>query len=411
VVLGGGAAGAYAVEALREAGFTGRVVLITQEHNLPYDRPNCSKDYLQGEVEEAWMPLRSEAFYAERAIEVMQGRRVVRADAEAKTLRFEDGEALSYDTLILCTGCTPRRLDVPGTDLDGVMILRSYADSNVLREAAQHSTRAVMVGASFIGMEVAYSLRKLGLDVTVVESEPVPFARTLGQQVGKRLQAEHETHGVRFYLDSTVRALEGEQAVERVVLKDGTVLDAELVVIGIGVEPATDFLHGLERATDGSVVVDASLYAGAEVYAAGDIAQFPDWRSGEPVRIEHWRLACQHGRLAGYNAAGRSLTYRSVPYFWTVQFDINLHYVGHATKWDDIIYDGDPQGEQFMAYYIRADTVRAVVGINRSRDLAAIHELMRRELLPVPEVLRQGSFDPVALLREAGGEQASYGRC
>lgn len=404
VVLGAGAAGAYAVEALREAGFAGRVVLITQESSLPYDRPNCSKDYLQGEVEEEWMPLRSEAFYAERGIEVWQGRQVIHVDVEAKILRFEDDETLAYDTLILSTGCTPQWLDVPGIDLDGVLTLRSYADSSVLYQAAQRAQRAVVIGASFIGMEVAYSLRKLGVDVTVVAPESVPFAQLLGQQVGLRLQAEHEKHGVRFYLDAAVRALQGDRAVKCVVLEDGTVLDADLVVIGIGVKPVTDFLSsGLERAPDGSVRVDASLYAGAGVYAAGDIAQFPDWRTGEPVRIEHWRLACQHGRLAGYNAAGRSMSYRSVPYFWTVQFDIHLRYVGYATEWDDILYDGDPQGEQFLAYYVHAGSVLAVVGVNRDREMAALHELMRRERLPAPGVLKQGSVDPVTLLREAEG--------
>lgn len=403
VVLGAGAAGAYAVEALREAGFAGRVRLITQEAVLPYDRPNCSKDYLQGEVEAAWMPLRSEAFYAEHGIEVWQGRQVIRADTADKILHFADGETITYDRLILCTGCTPRQLDVPGKNLDGVMTLRSYADSDLLREAAQSAQQAVVVGASFIGMEVAYSLRQLGLAVTVVAPESVPFDAILGPQVGHRLQAEHEKHGVRFVLDATVQALHGEQTVKRVVLNNGTVLDADLVVVGIGVQPATGFLHGVERAADGSVIVDASLCARPGVYAAGDIAQFPDWRSGEPVRIEHWRLACQHGRLAGYNAAGRSMSYRSVPYFWTVQFDLHLHYVGHATEWEDILFDGDPQGEQFMAYYVKGDTVRAVAGVNCDRDMAAVHELMRRELLPVPapELIQRDTFDPIARLREA----------
>jgi NADPH-dependent 2,4-dienoyl-CoA reductase/sulfur reductase-like enzyme len=403
VVLGAGAAGAYAVEALRAAGFTGRLVLLTQEPDLPYDRPNCSKDYLQGEAEEAWMPLRSAAFYAEHAVEVMPGRHVNRVDVAGHHLQFDDDQVLTYDTLILCTGGTPRRLDVPGADLDGVYTLRSYADSTHLREVARQARRAVVIGASFIGLEVAFSLRQLGLEVTVVAPESIPFARILGARVGRLLQAEHEKHGVRFVLEATVQKFAGEQAVQHVVLNDGTRIDTDFVVVGIGVVPATDVLHDLKLASDGSVVVDEYLRAGEHLYAAGDMARFPDWRTGELIRIEHWRLACQHGRLAGYNAAGRSLPYRGIPYFWTVHFDVRLRYVGHATEWDDILYDGDPQSGQFIAYYVKGKHTLAAAGVNRDRDMAAIHELMRREIMPTPDTLRQQPVDVVTLLRQAGG--------
>jgi NADPH-dependent 2,4-dienoyl-CoA reductase/sulfur reductase-like enzyme len=230
----------------------------------------------------------------------------------------------------------------------------------------------------------------------------VPFAGNLGQRIGRRIQAEHQKHGVNFRLGTSVQALEGDQAVRRVVLQDGTALDADLVVIGIGVTPATDFLHGFELADDGSIRVDAYLQAGNGVYAAGDMARFPDWRTGKSIRIEHWRLACQHGRLAGANAAGRSIPYRSLPFFWTVQFDLTLNYVGHAEGWDDIIYRGEVEGEQWIAYYVKDDAIRAAVGANCDRDMAVIHELMRRELLPAPEAWRQGAVDLVALLRAAG---------
>ncbi len=411
VVLGSGAAGAHAVEAARAAGFDGRLLLIAAEEFPPVDRPNLSKDYLQGEAPMEWMPLRPAAFYAEHDIEVVRGRTVTAVDASARTLTFADGEVLRYDTLIVATGGTPRALGVAGEDLEGIYTLRHLPDSDRIREAAENAERAVIVGASFIGMEGAASLRALddAPDVTVVAPEAVPFEKTFGARVGRMLQQRHEEHGVRFVLNQEVRAFEGDGAVERVVLQDGTSLPADLVVVGIGVRPATDFLHGIECAEDGGVIVDEHLRArladdaaaDGSLYAAGDIARFPDWRTGKPTRIEHWRLACQHGRIAGRNAAGRDESYRSIPYFWTAQHGMNLRYVGHAEDWDDIIFDGDPEGDAFIAYYIRGDQVLAALGLKRDRDMAALEALMQRDLLPSPDALRDGSTDLAERLKAA----------
>ena len=227
---------------------------------------------------------------------------------------------------------------------------------------------------------------------------PPPFEAILGEPIGRLIQAEHEQHGVQFYLEAEVEALKGEESVSGVALKDGTTLDADLVVVGIGVTPSAEILEGLPLADDGSVRVDEYLRAADSLYAAGDIATFPDWRTGQPIRIEHWQLAGQHGRLAGYNAAGREQPYRSIPFFWTIHFDLQLGYVGHAASWDEIIYDGNPEDREFIAHYVQDGRIVAAAGVNRDRDMAAIHELLRRERLPEPEAFRQGAVDLIKLL-------------
>ncbi len=403
VILGGGAAGAYAAEALREEGFDGRIVMVTADHFLPYDRVNVSKDYLAGSIEEAEdLVLRSSAFYEAHDIEVKEGRRVTGVDAEARRLTFEGGETMVYDALILCTGGTPRTLDVDGAALDGIYTLRNIADSDVIQDAAQNVERVVIVGSSFIGMEGASSLRQLreDLPITVVSPSAVPFAAVLGEEVGRMLQVLHEENGIAFRLEEHVARFEGEGAVAEVVLESGERLPADLVVVGIGVEPATGFLKGVDLAEDGGVIVDDRLRAAEGLWAAGDIARFPDWRTGQPTRIEHWRLACQHGRLAGYNAAGRAEAFRSVPFFWSAQHGSSLRYVGHADSFDEVVIDGDLYAEEFIAYYVAEGEVRAAFGMGRDQKMAALEELMRREILPTPGELCRGEVDLLKRLNE-----------
>ena len=401
VVLGGGAAGEYAVEALREKGFGGRVVMITREAETPYDRPNCSKEYLQGEAPEEWMFLRGDDFYKQRDIERMHGRIVAKLDASAKRLEFEDGEKLDFDGIIICTGGIPRTLDVPGIDLEGVFTLRSYQNSKTILTAGKKASRAVVVGASFIGMEVAWSLKELGLqEVTVVSPEEVPFARPFGERVGQMIKTIHEENGVVFRLGHSVKEFRGDRKLQQVVVDDGTVIDADIAVIGIGVRPATAFVEGLSKADDGAVIVDDRLRAAEGIYAAGDIANFPDWRTDRRIRVEHWRLACQHGRVAGYNLAGEDTPYRSIPYFWTAHFGTSIRYVGHASTWDEIIYDGAPEERAFIAFYVENGVVLAAAGSNRDKDIAAIEELMRRDLMPSIGELGRGGIDFPALLQQ-----------
>jgi NADPH-dependent 2,4-dienoyl-CoA reductase/sulfur reductase-like enzyme/nitrite reductase/ring-hydroxylating ferredoxin subunit len=405
VIVGGGAAGYAAAQTLREDGFRGRVCLITREDRAPYDRPNLSKDYLQGHAEAAWMPLRPDDFYEEYGIELVCKKEVTRVDARAKTITFEGGEALGYDALLVATGGAPRRLNIPGGDLRNVHLLRSFADADSLIESAEGSARAVVAGASFIGMEAAAALAGRGLEVTVVAPSAEPFESTLGPEVGALFRRLHEEHGVKFKLGSMVYRIEGTSKVDAVVLEGGERIETDLVVVGVGVRPATNFLDGVGLHDDGGVIVDAHLRAAEGLYAAGDIAHFPDARTGERVRIEHWRTAQQQGRVAAHNMAGRATTFDGVPFFWTRQFDAGLLYVGHASRWDEIIYRGDVAGRDFMVFYVRDGRVSAAAGMSRDREMAVMEELFRLDRLPSPAQLRGGVSDLSLLLNSALGEE------
>jgi NADPH-dependent 2,4-dienoyl-CoA reductase/sulfur reductase-like enzyme/nitrite reductase/ring-hydroxylating ferredoxin subunit len=400
VILGGGAAGYAAAQALREDGFKGRVLMITREDRTPYDRPNLSKDYLQGHAEPEWMPLRAEEFYAEHTIELLRGKEVARVEAAQKMITFTDGDTLTYDSLLVATGGTPRRLDVPGSDLKNIFVLRSFADTDAIIEAALHASHAVVIGASFIGMEAAASLAERNLSVTVVAPGAAPFEKTLGPEIGGLLRQVHEARGVQFKLGAAAARFEGDGVVKRVVLDSGERVEADLVIVGIGVRPATDFLEGVELQRDGGVVVDENLRAADGVYAAGDIAYFPSALTHERQRIEHWRTAQQQGRVAAHNMAGKEVEFDGVPFFWTRQFDAGLLYVGHAASWDEIIFQGDVSAQDFLAFYVKDDHVLAVAGMNRDREMAALEELMRLDRMPAPARLRSGPVDFLALLRD-----------
>jgi NADPH-dependent 2,4-dienoyl-CoA reductase/sulfur reductase-like enzyme len=398
VILGGGAAGYMAAQTLREDGFQGRVLMITREDRLPYDRPNLSKDYLQGHAEPEWMPLRSDEFFTDHDIEVMRGKEVARVDAKRKTVSFKGGELLAYDALLVATGGEPRTLPIAGSDLKNVLTLRSFADSDAIIDAAEGAKSAVVIGASFIGMEAAASLKTRGLEVTVVAPDQTPFEKTLGVEIGALFQKIHEDNGVRFRLGAKVARISGNGKVEAVEIESGEKIDADLVVAGVGVKPATDFLAGVNLHKDGGVMVDDYLRAADGLYAAGDIAWFPSPLTGERQRIEHWRTAMQQGRIAAHNMAGRSVSYDSVPFFWTRQFDAGLLYVGHTTSWDEIIFQGDLSIQNFLAFYVEGNRVRAVAGMNRDRDVAVVEGLMRNGRMPTPDHLRRNTVNLPELL-------------
>jgi NADPH-dependent 2,4-dienoyl-CoA reductase/sulfur reductase-like enzyme/nitrite reductase/ring-hydroxylating ferredoxin subunit len=401
VIIGAGAAGYAAAQTLREDGFGGRVIVITREDRAPYDRPNLSKDYLQGHAEPEWMPLRPDEFYKECDIELVCGRKVTRVDARAKTITFEEGETQEYDALLVATGGATRRLNVYGSDLKNIYLLRSFSDADSIIEAAKRSSRAVVVGASFIGMEAAASLRERGLDVTVIAPSSEPFESTLGKEIGALFRRVHEARGIKFKLGSIVHRFEGISHVETVVLDGGERVEADMVVLGVGVYPLTGFLEGVELHEDGSIIVDAHLRAADGLYAAGDIARFPDARTGERVRIEHWRTAQQQGRVAAHNMAGKPETFDGVPFFWTRQFDAGLLYVGHAASWDEIVYQGDIAAQDFLAFYVKGGRVVAVAGMNRDREMAAAEELMRLERMPTRDQIKKGSVSLSEMLHES----------
>lgn len=398
VIIGAGAAGYAAAQTLREEGFRGNVVMLTREDRAPYDRPNLSKDYLHGHAEPEWMPLRSGDFFKDHDIKLVLNREVTRVDARARTIAFENGETMDYDSLLVATGGAPVRLNIPGSDLRNVCLLRSFADADSIIETANRSRRVVVVGASFIGMEAAYSLRERGLDVIVVAPSREPFEATLGADVGAVFRREHEKHGVKFKLGSIVYRFEGSHNVEAVVLDSGERIETDMVVVGVGVRPVTQFLEGLELNEDGGVVVDARMCATDGIYAAGDIAAFVDPRSGERTRVEHWRTAQQQGRTAARNMAGRQVTFEAVPFFWTRQFDLGLVYVGHTNSWDEIIYRGDVPSQNFLAFYIKGDRVQAVAGMNRDREMAAVEELLRQGRMPTARQLKSDDTSLVEIL-------------
>ena len=398
VIAGGGAAGYAAAQTLREEGFRGRLVLITRENHLPYDRPNLSKDYLQGTAEPEWLPLRSDDFFGEHNIEVIQGREIKRIDAAQKTITFADAQVLRCDALLLATGGEPRRLPFQSRANSNVFLLRSYNDSDAIIAAAEKGRRAVVIGASFIGMEVASSLTTRGCEVTVVAPDAVPFEKILGPEIGKLFQDIHVEKGVKFRLAASVIDFAGIQKVTAVVLENGERLEADLVVVGVGVKPATRFLQGVTLHKDGGVIVDEYMRAADGVYAAGDIAYFPHPLTGERQRIEHWRTAMQQGRIAARNMAGKKVAYDSMPFFWTRQFDAGLLYVGHALSWDEIIYQGDLPARDFLAFYIKEGRVLAVAGMNRDREMAAAEELMRLDRMPMAAQLKGNALNIVKAL-------------
>jgi len=398
VIIGGGAAGYSAIQTLREDGFDGEIIMISKESFAPYDRPNVSKDYLAGDADATWMPLRGENFYKEACITIMLNKNVTGVNPKEKKISFEDGGSITYHKLLIATGGEPRRINIPGEDLKNVFTLRSFDDSNRIIKAAADASKAVIIGASFIGMETAYSLRKRGLDVLVISMEMIPFEKVFGKEVGKLFKRLHEENGVKFRLSFSLKEFAGKDKVEAVLLQNGEKFEADLVVIGVGVRPATDFLKNFNLLPDGSIMVDDHLMVVNDVYAAGDIATFTDWRTGENMRIEHWRTAEQQGIIAAHNMMDLNIPNRTVPFFWTSQVGLSFNYVGHVSDWQEIIFKGEISSKEFIAFYIKNDKVFAAAGNFRDKEMAAIEELMRLDKMPSPEELKYKTIDLPALL-------------
>ncbi|WPP52605.1 apoptosis inducing factor family protein [Catalinimonas niigatensis] len=396
LIIGAGTAAQYAAEAMRSSGYSGRILMLTKEAESPYDRVNCSKEYLQDEAPEEWMALRPPEFYEKHAIEIMKEASVIELNTHQKEVRLSDGQLISYDKVLICTGGDVQKPEIMGVDLDNVFTLRSLKDSREIKEKAKKAKKVVVIGASFIGMEGAWSISTLDCEVTVVAPVAHPFAPVWGDEVGMMIQKLHEEQGIQFRLGHKVSRLQGDTRVNSVVLDNGEELEADLVLIGVGVKPATSYVKGVALAEDGGIVVDKNFNAGKDIYAAGDIAHFP--YKGGLVRIEHWRVACQQGRIAGYNMAGQYRTYESVPFFWTAQQGLNIRYVGHVKDYDDIIYHGKVEEKEFLAFYIKESKVKAVLGVNRDVEMAILEELLRLDQMPDPSQLKQPQLDLKAYL-------------
>lgn len=403
LLLGAGAAAEACAEALRQHGYRGRLVMVTAETRPPYDRTKLSKGYLTGDAGDDALRLRDGAFYESRGIEVWTDRTVARLYPDERTVTFEEGDPVTYDAALVATGGIPRRLPVDGADLDGVLLLRSWEDARALVDRAEGAQAVAVIGASFIGMEAGSGLAGQGKEVTIIDREAAPFASVLGADVGRVFQEAAEDNGVRFRLGADVERIEtahgapGERHRLRVVLADGDPVVADLVLLGVGVRPATDFLDGTPfRRDDGGLETDARLRVAPGLFAAGDVAAFPEARLGRRVRIEHWRLAQQHGRYAAQAMLAEADPdatvgpFEAVPFFWSGQNGVNLRYVGHAEDWDETIVDGSLDDRQFVAAYVESGEVRALAAVGRDRDAAAFHRLLMRGAVPSPEAFRAG---------------------
>jgi 3-phenylpropionate/trans-cinnamate dioxygenase ferredoxin reductase component len=363
VIVGASLAGAKAAETLRTEGFDGRLVLIGIEHERPYERPPLSKDYLRGEVGREKVYLHDEGFYAEHEIELLLGRTAVSLETSVGQVALDDGKRLHYDRLLLATGAEPRGLPIPGGELEGVLYLRSVEDSDALRERLDRGGSLVVVGAGWIGAEVAASARQRGLDVTVIDPLTVPLERVLGAEVGAVYRDIHADHGVRMLLGTGVAAFEGSTAVERVRTRDGRTLDCELVVVGIGVQPRTALAAQGGLYVDDGIVVDEHLQTSMPgVFAAGDVAMANYPLYSRRIRVEHWANALHQGPVAARNMLGRSEAYDRVPYFFSDQYDVGMEYAGFAPTWDRVVFRGDPASREFIAFWLVQDGV--VAGMN-----------------------------------------------
>ena len=362
VIIGGGAAGFAAAERLRREQYQGSIVMLSDDDAAPVDRPNLSKDYLAGTAPEDWIPLRPDSFYQEQAIELRLGAAVAGIDVAAHEVMLADADRVPYDRLLLATGAEPVRLSLPGMDLPHVYTLRSLADSRAIIARAKSARRAVVMGASFIGLEVAASLRARGIEVHVVAPDKRPMERILGREMGDFVRALHEEHGVIFHLEDTAAAIDER----RVQLKSGAQIDADLVVAGVGVRPRISLAQGAGLAIDRGVIVNATLEtSGPAIFAAGDIARWPDRHTGESIRVEHWVVAERQGQVAALNMLGRHEEFDAVPFFWSQHYDVPINYVGHAESWDELAIEGDIAARDCLLRFRRNGRDLAVASIYR----------------------------------------------
>jgi NADPH-dependent 2,4-dienoyl-CoA reductase/sulfur reductase-like enzyme/nitrite reductase/ring-hydroxylating ferredoxin subunit len=382
VIIGAGAAGSFAAYTLRAEGFAGAVTLISREASLPYDKPNLSKDYLAGNAPEEWIPLRSREDYEARRIDLRLGVEATAIDAAGRTVALSPGEALGYDVLLLATGAEPRRLDVAGADSPHVFYLRTFDDSRRIVERARTARRAVVIGASFIGLEVAASLRARGLDVTVVGPEQRPLERVFGPALASFIRRLHEQHGVAFRLGRQPVAID-EGSVR---LDDGQQLSGDLVVVGIGVVPNTALAEAAGIAIDRGVRVDDHLRTSREgIYAAGDLARWPYAAAGKGIRVEHWVVAGRQGQTAARNMMGRGERFDAVPFFWSQHYDVVIAYVGYAESASDVTIDGSLDDHDATAVFRQDGRIAAVATVFRDRQSLAVEEAMERGDHPAVE--------------------------
>ena len=379
VILGAGAAGSAAAETLRKESFDGRITVIDSDFDAPYDRPNISKDYLAGSAPEDWLPLHPRSYYTEREIELTLGRRAQAINPASRRLTLDDGARIPYDQLLITTGASPVELNIPGA-AGQILYLRTLADCRRIIEVVRSARRAVVIGTSFIGLEVAASLQVRGVEVHAVGPDSLPLGRVLGPALGKFILDLHQQRGVVFHLGHTTREIRNQS----VILDDGTHLAADLVVAGVGVRPNVELASQAGLAVDNGILVDEYLETSASgIFAAGDVARWTDPRTGERVRVEHWVVAQRMGQTAARNMMGRREPFDAVPFFWSQHYDVPIGYVGQGTGWDRTHVDGDPAARDCAVTYYRGDREVAIATIFRDRqslesEVALEQTLVRR---------------------------------
>jgi NADPH-dependent 2,4-dienoyl-CoA reductase/sulfur reductase-like enzyme/nitrite reductase/ring-hydroxylating ferredoxin subunit len=376
VIVGGGAAGFAAAEMLRRQQFEGGIVMLSDDTAAPVDRPNLSKDYLAGSAPEDWLPLRPEGFYAEVGIDLRLKSHVAGIDIQARHVTTAGGDIVAYDRLLLATGAEPVRLPIPGADQPHVHVLRTLADCRAIIASMPGARQAIVIGASFIGLEAAAALRARDIEVHVVAPESRPMERVLGAEMGDFVRAMHEEHGVIFHLGDTVTAIDGRRA----TLKSGGVLEADLIVVGVGVRPRLALAEGAGLKLDRGVAVNQFLESSVPgIFAAGDIARWPDPHSRENIRVEHWVVAERQGQAAASNMLGAREAFDAVPFFWSQHYDVPINYVGHAEAWDEIAIDGDIAARDCLLRYKSKGRVLAVASIYRDLASLEVELAMERE--------------------------------
>jgi 3-phenylpropionate/trans-cinnamate dioxygenase ferredoxin reductase component len=394
VIVGASLAGAKAAQGLREGGFDGRIVLIGEEPVLPYARPELSKGYLLGGKTMADVLVHPAGFYAEHDIEVRTAAAVTGIDRAASQVEIWDGESLAYDQLLLATGASPRALDVPGADLPGVVSLRTVADADVLRERIGQAGRVVVVGAGWIGCEVAACARTLGAQVTMLTPDPFPLVRVLGPEVGAVFADLHTEHGVDLRLGTGVEEVVGTDRATGVRTTDGETIAGDLIVIGVGAVPRDELARQAGLAVDNGIMVDEFLTTSdPRILAAGDVANAWHPLLGARLRVEHWDNAIKQGQAAAATMLGTPTAFTQLPFFYSDQYDFGMEYRGHATTWDQVVFRGDPGSREFLAFWLHQGRVLAAMNANIWDQGDALDTLLQSRATPSPEHLADPTVD------------------